>query len=267
MIYNIRKMQSKDNITVLIYAHNEESDIMDAIENAHLLTKNVTVIDIASTDKTAIVARRQKAQVVSTEFTRYVEPARMRGIQSIKTPWLFILDADERITEELAKEIRETTDNAHHTHYRVLRKNIFGKKKWLKHGGWWPDSQIRLIQTESIHDWPKTIHSTPRIEGSEGQLSSPLLHYFHGDFTTMVQKTAVFEDIESDLLFNAKKSVRVRTFMRKFFGELNRRLVLQMGWRDGIIGIIESLYQAYSKTITYLFLYEKTYEKKKSSAL
>lgn len=73
----------------------------------------------------------------------------------------------------------------------------------------------------------------------------------------MVQKTLIFEDIESELLCKANKPVSTITFFRKFLGELFRRFFANSGFLDGKIGIIESVYQAYSKTITYLLLYEK----------
>jgi hypothetical protein len=72
-----------------------------------------------------------------------------------------------------------------------------------------------------------------------------------------LEKTAVYEDIESRLLLDAKREVTTPIFFRKFFGELYRRLLKKAGFMDGSYGIIESFYQAYSKTITYLMLYEK----------
>ncbi|RJQ38302.1 hypothetical protein C4559_01965, partial [Candidatus Microgenomates bacterium] len=146
-------------------------------------------------------------------------------------------------------------------YFKVPRKNIFAGVKWLKHGGWWPDQQIRLINKKYFISWPKRIHSTPVINGSIGYLKNSLVHYFHGDLSGMVKKTAIFEDIESDLLFHAKRSSGTGIFFRKFFAELYRRLLKNLGFLDGPFGIIESIYQAFSKTITYLFLYEKHVKK------
>ena len=134
-------------------------------------------------------------------------------------------------------------------------KNIFARIKWLKHGGWWPDHQIRLINKKYFTSWPKRIHSTPRIKGDFGYLKNPFIHYFHVDLSGMVKKTIIFEDIESDLLYKAGKKSSTLTFCRKFLAELYRRLIKNLGFLDGAFGIIESLYQAFSKTITYLFLY------------
>lgn len=249
--------------TIVIHTHNEEKNIQEAIESAKLLTPSVVVIDMESTDETSYKAQKLGVKVISFPFSHYVEPARAFGIQQAGTDWVFILDADERITKELADEVSNILDSTEYTSFRIPRKNIFGKKKWLEHGGWWPDFQMRLIHKPSFKSWPTQIHSTPVIEGQKGLLKNPILHYFHGDIEKMVEKTIIFEHIESNLLFKAGRSVKTSTFFRKFFGELNRRLIKNFGFWDGTIGIIESVYQAFSKTITYLYLYEK----KKNSSL
>lgn len=143
------------------------------------------------------------------------------------------------------------------THYKIPRQNIFGRGQWLRHGGWWPDYQLRFINKKYFKNWPKEIHSSPDINGATGYLKQPLLHYFHGDLTKMVEKTIIFENIESELLFKANKNVTTTTFFRKFLAEFYRRCIKHLGFLDGTVGIIESIYQAFSKTITYLYLYEK----------
>lgn len=256
-----------NSVTVIIHTRNEEQHIKECITSARALTSNILVVDMKSTDKTVDIAESEEVKVVSFPFSHYVEPARAFGIEKAETKWVFILDADERMTTELASELQkimkstplisEDTGSDSPTYYKVPRKNVFGKKKWLKHGGWWPDHQMRFINKLYFKSWPEQIHSTPDIAGKMGYLDNPIIHYFHGDVEKMVQKTMTFEQIESQLLFDAKRPVSTMTFFRKFLGELYRRLIMKAGFLDGPIGIIESLYQAYSKTITYLYLYEK----------
>ena len=261
------------NITIIIYTHNEEGNIRDCINSAQFLTEKIIVIDMKSTDKTVKIAKSIDVSVFNFPKSDYVEPAREFGIKQATTDWVFILDADERITEESAEEIKNmisvgndpcvvpvghrgpTLQNAY---YKIPRQNIFANVKWLKHGGWWPDYQIRLINKKYFVSWPKRIHSTPEIKGKFGYLKNPLTHYFHGDLGNMVKKTIIFEDIESELLYKAGKKTATKTFFRKFLAELYRRLIKNLGFLDGPFGIIESIYQAFSKTITYLFLYEKS---------
>ncbi len=256
-----------EKISVIIHSCNSVAHIAECIESAKLLTSKVIVVDMSSTDKTVEIAEKAGARVVTVkEKYTYVEPVRELGIRSADTEWVFLLDTDERITPELSEEIRRKISDSTSEKIgfcKVPRKNIFAKKKWLQHGGWWPDYQTRLIHVRYFRSWPKQIHSTPVIEGDQALLKEPMLHYFHGDIASMVEKTLIFEDMESDLLFRAGREVGLATFFRKFFGELYRRLFRDRGFLDGAVGIIEAVYQAYSKTITYLYLYEK----KKSGAL
>jgi glycosyltransferase involved in cell wall biosynthesis len=244
-------------ITVLIQTHNEEKNIAECISSAKLLTSSILVVDMESTDKTREIAKSAGAELLTFPYSHFVEPARGFGISQIESDWVCILDADERMTDELAQEIQKLVASTKHTYFKVPRKNIFGGKTWLKHGGWWPDHQMRLIKRSAFREWPARIHATPVIDGSMGLLHEPFLHYFHGNIEQMVEKTLVFENIESDLLLEANKDASTPVFFRKFFGELWRRLVKGMGFLDGKIGIMESIYQAFSKTITYLLLYEK----------
>lgn len=246
-----------NTISVVINTHNEEQSIQDCIESAKLLTNGILVIDMEGTDKTTTMAKQRGATVISFPYSHYVEPARSFALKQCDSEWVFVLDADERITKDLAEEIQKKISNQTITYYKVPRKNMFGGKKWLQHGGWWPDYQIRLIKKSAFQGWPERIHSTPIISGNCDFLQQPIIHYFHGNLEQMVAKTVIFESIESDLLFQANKPVLTRTFFRKFFGELYRRLIKQKGYNDGVIGMIESIYQAFSKTITYLMLYEK----------
>lgn len=244
-------------ISVLIQTHNEENNIAECIASAQLLTNTLLVVDMESTDRTVEIAKKNGADVLTFPFSHYVEPARSFGVSQIESDWVFILDADERLTDDLVQEISKAIETEKHTYYKVPRKNMFGGKTWLRYGGWWPDHQMRLIKRSAFRSWPSRIHATPHIDGSMGYLAHPFLHYFHGNLEHMVEKTLIFENIESDLLYDANRPVSTPTFFRKFLGELWRRLIVKRGFLDGKIGIMESVYQAFSKTITYLLLYEK----------
>lgn len=247
----------KSTCTVIIHTRNEENNISACISSAFLLTKDIIIIDMESTDATVKIASQQEVLIYSFPHQHYVEPSRRFGIEKAKTDWVYILDADERMTSELADEIKYSIVHQTLTHYKIPRKNIFAGRKWLKYGGWYPDYQIRLIQRTSLIRWESNIHSPPEINGICGILHNPFIHYFHPNLENMVEKTMMYESIESDLLFQAGKKANTLTFFRKFWGELCRRLIRHAGFLDGSFGIIESVYQAFSKTITYLFLYEK----------
>lgn len=245
------------SLSVAIYTYNSQDDIQGCIDSALYLSDKIYIIDFESTDNTKDILKKNKVTLYEFPHIDYVEPARNFGMEKAKTDWVFILDADERITKELAEEVKLAIHSPEYSYYRVPRKELFLKKIWLKHGGWWPNGQIRLINKNHFKLWPKEIHSTPIVEGKSKNLTNAMLHFSKNDYEKIVNKTINFEDKESELLFNANKPVNTLTFFRKFLGELYRRMFKWHGYKDGTIGIIESIYQAFSKTITYLYLYEK----------
>ncbi|MFA6005478.1 MAG: glycosyltransferase family 2 protein [Patescibacteria group bacterium] len=252
------------HITVVIHTRNAEKIISRCITSAFLVTDDVVVVDAGSTDKTASLSHKLGATVLTHPITTYVEPGREFDVQKSPGPWVFILDADEELTGELARTVKSIAaeENPPFTHYRIPRKNIFANTQWLKHGGWWPDYVGgRLLFKPSFISWPKHIHSQPVVSGKEGTLNEPFLHYFHSSLENMVASTIVYETIEAQQLLEAGRNVRTFTFFRKFLGELFRRLIKKSGHLDGTYGVIESMYQAYSKTITWMLLFEKKYTK------
>ncbi|MEO6508933.1 MAG: glycosyltransferase family 2 protein [Patescibacteria group bacterium] len=254
---NTKMPHFQTSICVVINSDKSKHDLEECIDSALQLSSNCMVVDFGTIDEIAKIAEKKQIKVIQHPFINYIEPVRNFEIQSSDSEWVFLMDEDERITTELADEIKNVVTSEEFSYYRLPRKEYFAKKVWLKNGGWWPNTQIRLIKKSAFIDWPAQIHSFPKIEGNEGQLNNALLHYSKNDYEQIVNKTINFEDIESDLLFKADKPVNTLTFFRKFLGELYRRLIKAKGYKDGTIGVIESIYQAFSKTITYLYLYEK----------
>ena len=131
------------SITVLIEVFNEEKNIVDCIKSAQLLTQTVIVVDMQSTDHTVEIAKKMGATVIPFDaHPLYVEPAREFGIRQIKTDWVMILGADERMTKELADEIlyviaseaKQSKDDKT-TYYKIPAKISLGKKPACRQAG------------------------------------------------------------------------------------------------------------------------------------
>ncbi len=253
-------------LTVVLQVKNEEKNIKEAILSCRQLTKNIVVMDLNSTDKTKEISIKHGAKVITVPDYPYVEPVRHLAFTKTESEWVLILDADERLTKALIVEINKVLQNPEqpYTHFAIPRLNLFNGKVKFKHGGWWPDYQTRLIKKSAFVEWPTAIHATVNVKGKQGKLINHFLHYFHGNLTAMVKKTIKFEDIESELLFKANRTANTSIFFRKYLGELYRRLIKTRGFKDGPYGVIESLYQAYSKTVTWIMLYEKKLLRKNS---
>src|SRR3989338_665100 len=254
-------MKNEATICVVISLYNGEKLLHDCIKSARLLTNNVVVIDTESKDNTAGVAKKLGTTVFSYPWDPIIEPSRNFAMKQADADWVYILDADERISPGLADEIKKIIQTTTYTYFSGPRLNMFAEKWPLKHGGWWPDPIIRLIKKSAFVTWPEIIHSTPVIKGEKGELKIPLHHLSQGNLSEMVGKTVRFEDKEAELLSNAGRRANTIIFFRKYIAELYRRLLKKMGILDGVAGLIAGVYQGFSKTITYLLVYEKNEKK------
>lgn len=252
-------MKREVPITVVITTYNEQDLIENCLLSARNLTDKIIVVDTESTDNTRSIVKKMGIPLYSFPHKMVVEPSRNYAISLVESGWVFILDADERISEELAHEVLSVIKDDAYSYCKIPRLNIFAGKWRLNYGGWSPDYVIRLIKKASFVNWPDAIHSTPVIDGRVGFLKSPLLHYSQGNLSGMVEKTILFENVESNLLHKARREANTPIFFRKFLAEFYRRAIKNMGLLDGPAGLIASFYQAYSKTITYLMLYEKNF--------
>ena len=132
------------SVCVAILTKNEESNIVDVIENSKKLTENILVVDSGSTDKTVELAEKHGAKVVYRTWDNDFSAQRNFALEHIKTDWVLYLDADERMNDELVEAIKKALTKNEQAMYRFIRCNsAFGKD--FKYGVLGPDSVVRLI--------------------------------------------------------------------------------------------------------------------------
>lgn len=246
-------------ISVNIIVRNEEEKIKECLLSARLIADEIVLVDMESDDKTVAIAKKYADKIYSYPQVGYVEPARNFGIKKCSGDWVFVLDADERLTPELANEIIATLPKTPEQlgAFAIPRANYnFGV--WLKHGGWWPDYQVRLLRKKSFILWPEAIHSFPKFKGEQGMLKNPFKHLANENIEGMVEKTINYSQKEANLLFaGGEKRVSALALVKKMLAEFFRRGIKKKGVLDKTAGIIQGIYQAFAVMCTYIFLWEK----------
>jgi hypothetical protein len=178
------------------------------------------------------------------------------GAKKAQGNWLFYVDSDEEVTGRLREEIEKKIKGANCSAYAIPRKNIFlgHEMHW---GGWSPDYVLRLFKKDNFKGWKGDLHEQPKINGAISHLKNPLIHTSHRDLAEMVEKTNNWSEIEAGLLFRSKHPrMNFFRFFSAGFREFWYRAVLKLGFLDGTVGIIEIIYQIYSRLITYSKLWE-----------
>lgn len=241
-------------VTVITLTNNSADKLNDCLKSVKGLG-GILVLDGGSTDETIDIAKKNSARVIRQKRGSYTV-WRNQGRDKAKGEWLFYIDSDERVTLELRNELNNTLRKSKYAAYAIPRRNfVFGKE--LKHGGWYPDYVIRLIKKESLVKWEGELHEQPKINGEIGYFKNAFIHLKEDNLSDMVAKTNKWSEVEARLLLESGHPPMVWwRFIRPVSTEVFDRLILKLGFLDGVQGIIFSIYQGYSKFMTYAKLWE-----------
>jgi len=242
------------SLTVIIPAKNEETFISGALESVSFADE-ILVLDSGSTDSTATLAQKYGAKVIKYDWQGFAF-AHNFGAQKAKGDWLLYLDCDERVSPKLKKEILSVLNDPKSDAYQLPRKN-FIMGKWLKHGGWYPDYVTRLIKADALNQWVGDLHEYPLINGTTGQLSSPIYHLSHRGLAWMLHKSITYTRLNAQLLHEVgHPPVKVRNFFGAMAREFYFRAIRHSGWKDGFLGWLEIIYQTFNAFLIQVWLWQ-----------
>jgi glycosyltransferase involved in cell wall biosynthesis len=204
-------------ISVLILTCNEEQDLPGCLDSV-AWTDDVHVFDSESTDRTVEVARERGATVTMHPFENYAAQRNAAMQLPFKYPWVLVLDADERATPSLSREIKQTLADAPETigAYSIRRRDILWGT-WLQHAQMSP-FYIRLIRVGSVH-YMRDINEIAEITGETGELTAPFDHLpFSKGITQWVAKHNGYSSKEA-LLLADRNFVQDASLKQALFGK------------------------------------------------
>ena len=142
------EFEGKVPISVIILTYNEERNIEACLKSVHVWADEIFIVDSYSTDKTLEIAKKYTDKIYQHPFENYGKQRNWaQKVLSITYDWIFHLDADERVTLELANEIREAIENASDdVNGFLIRKRIIFMGRWIKHGGCYSNYHLRLFR-------------------------------------------------------------------------------------------------------------------------
>lgn len=252
----------KFNVSLIVHTKNEERNIKDCILSAKDIVDEILVIDMSSSDKTVKIARSLGARVISIPDVGFVDDYRNFAIGKAKYEWILNFDADERVTKKLQK-----------TFLNIVKKDLYDVilaprkcirfKKWIKHGGHWPDSQLILFK-RSFMKWPSNItqaHIQPILKGRvvtlEPNEENAILHYNIDNLQHYLSKIAWYTTLEGSGDYFEKNKVTPTNLINYYKGEFIHRYIEEQGYLDGIRGFIFAKFREYYKFIEFVNWWER----------
>ena len=227
---------SKAPLTVVILAKNESGRIADCIRSV-AWADDILVIDDESTDNTVALAESLGARVLRRKLDLEGRHRNWAQAQA-KHEWVLSLDADERVTPELAEEIQGLLAGGAPPFetYAIPRRNYIGNR-WIRHGGWYPSAQMKLFKP-AVFRWEETtVHPRAISDKPAGVLRHDLIHYSYRDLDDFYRKLDRQTTLEAQKWVADRRKVRIGKALWRTIDRAVRSYVMKRGFLDGWIGV------------------------------
>jgi len=241
-------------LSVTIITRNEEKNLAAALQSV-AWADEIVVVDSRSTDATVAVARRFTNKVTVRDWPGYVEQ-KNHAASLAENDWILSLDADERVTPELAEEIQElfrATPKA--TGYRIPRVTCY-LDAWLRSTDWYPDHQLRLYDRRRGQWTGRYVHESVKVTGPVRTLRGELTHYPYRDITHHVDTINRYTTLAARQLYEGGKRAGLAGVIVRPPLAFLRNYLLRRGVRDGAAGLLVSVLNSYYVLLKFAKLWE-----------
>jgi glycosyltransferase involved in cell wall biosynthesis len=258
------------NISATIITFNEEANIRDACESL-TWADEIIVVDSGSTDKTREIAEDCGARVINKDWPGFAAQKQFAAEQAAHD-WVFSLDADERVSDELKSSIarlREDDEARLADGYRIPRRSYY-QGRWIKGGGWYPDWQLRLYRKSRGRWEPRHIHESVKLDAGAHieKLVGDILHYTARDAAhhhRMIGER--YAPLAARQMFEEGRRTSKLKIATAAPAAFVGSYVLKGGFRDGLAGISIASFAAHHAFLKHLMLWErqKTEDRRQNS--
>lgn len=259
-------MKNKIPVSVVVITKNEERNIEECLKTV-TWADEIIVLDDYSTDRTVEIARQFTDQVYQRHMD--IEGKHRNYAYSLASnEWVLSLDADERVTPELAEEIASLLSSPQNTRgyngFTIPRRNYIGCY-WLKYGGWYPSAQLRLFRRDEFRYEEVEVHPRAFMEGPCGHLKADIIHYSYRDFADFLSKLNNQTDREAAKWFKEKRKINLVGCLRKMIDRFIKSYILKRGYRDGFNGFMAAYFNGLYQLMSYAKYWERLEEEQNQS--
>jgi len=244
-------------ISAVILTKDEEKNLQECLESVKWADE-IIVIDDNSTDQTIEIAKSLKAKVFSHPLNNNFAEQRNFALRQAQGQWVLFVDADERISPDLKKEIMEAIKESDVNGFYLKRQDFFGGRA-LKYG---ETANVRLLRLgrKGKGEWQREVHEVWGIDGQVKELKNPILHYPHQTLSDFIDHVNFHSTLHAEAL--RKEGVKP-SLWRIYFNpkaKFIKNYIFRLGFLDGTQGIIVALMMSFHSFLArakLYFLYQK----------
>jgi len=245
----------REKLSAIVTSFNEAINIRECLESV-TFADEVLLVDSFSADSTLDLARQVPGvRILQREYFGSAAQKNWAMDQTVH-PWVLIVDADERVTPGLAREIQDLLERGPEaSFYSIRRRNLF-LDRLIRHSGWSTDKVVRLLRRGAARYPRRRVHADIRPEGPAPTLNSSLLHYTFRSLGQYLEKLHRYAEWgAADAYRRGKDSGALQLFFRPAW-RFVRTYVFQAGFLDGRHGLVLCMLQAYGVFLKWAKLWE-----------
>src|SRR5579863_2540469 len=194
-------------LSVCIVTHNEEANIARTLESVKDIADEVVIVDSHSTDNTVAVARSRGAKVFIEDWKGFAVQ-KNSALAKASGEWILSLDADEEVNPELAAGIKEVLRSDPPAQkldgYYMARRNLY-LKRWIRHGGYYPDRKLRLVRRSLAKFELRAVHEDIKLSGPTGLLPGDLIHHAYPDLEGFIEHANRYSSLGAKIVADERR--------------------------------------------------------------
>jgi len=238
-------------ITIIVITENEESNITPCLESAKWADE-IIIVDSHSKDRTIELANNFTDKIFDTDIIN-VTAKREFSIQKSSNDWIFFLDADERITDDLKNELLSLEHTENIAAYYINRDNYYLGRK-IKHCSMSPDLSLRLFNRNKSELNNRIVHESIITKGETKTLSSSMIHLTVPNLSILLKKMNYYSSMESAEHFQNGKRITKIGAITHAVSAFVRMYISRKGFMEGLPGFYLSIAESFTNFFTHLKL-------------
>ncbi len=243
-------------LSVVLATYNEEKNLRECLASVKQLAEEIVIVDGGSSDKTVEIAKEFNAKIIHTDNPPIFHINKQKAIDKASSDWILQLDADERVSIELAAEIQKVLhEEKEKNGFWIPRKNFF-LGRFLMKGGQYPDYTLRLYRRGKGKLPQKSVHEQAVVDGKVGFLTHPLTHIADPSLTRYLLRFGRYTDLIADELSESNtkptltQSIKQLLLLPSYWFLLT--YVRHKGFMDSWQGFVFSFFSALRFPVSYV---------------
>jgi glycosyltransferase involved in cell wall biosynthesis len=246
---------TRPTLSAIVITRNEAHNLHDCLQSMQGLVDEIIVVDSQSTDATVSIAQQHGAKVAQPADWPGFGPQKNRALDMATCDWVFSIDADERVTPELAAEIKQVLQaNPSGVAYKLPRLSFYCGK-FIHHSGWQPDYVVRLFKRDTAKFSDDLVHERVVTQQPVHALKNHLLHYSYLGFSQVLQKVDAYSSASAKQAYARGKRSSVWGALGHGSWAFFRTYVIRRGFLDGAHGLALAISNAETSYYKYLKLW------------